>query len=179
MTGGMTGSILALDPGTRESGWVLFDGKRAVRSGVISNHEVLRMVGSWPADGTTHLATEIFQSMGMAVGQEVFETCIWIGRFVQAWHTPDQVIRIKRTQVKLQLCGTARAKDANVRQALIDAVGAPGKKACPGPTYGVTSHAWSALAVAVTAQAMLGSGWHGTLFGDKPQQESKEVPVAF
>ncbi len=168
-------SIIALDPGTRETGFVLFDGKRVVRSGVSFNADVLRMVEEWPADGT-RLATEIFQSMGMAVGQEVFETCIWIGRFVQAWHTPNDVLRIKRTQVKLQLCGTARAKDANVRQALIDAVGAPGKKASPGPTYGVTSHAWSALAVAVTAQAMLGDGWHGTLFGDRPKLEAAEVP---
>jgi hypothetical protein len=165
----MTANILALDPGTRETGWVLFDGKRVAYSGVQRNDDVLRMIAGW-RDKDTRMATEVFQAMGMAVGAEVFETCIWIGRFVQAWHTPDDVLRIKRTQVKLQLCGSARAKDANVRQALLDAVGAPGVKANPGPTYGVKSHAWSALAVAVTAQAQLGSGWHGTLFGDKQQQ---------
>jgi hypothetical protein len=161
--------IIALDPGTRETGWVLFDGKRVLRSGVDANDAVLAMLAEHrPSD--CRLATETFQSMGMAVGQEVFETCIWIGRFVQAWHTPAEVIRIKRTQVKLQLCGTTRAKDANVRRAVMDAVGDPGTKARQGPTYGVKSHAWSALAVAVTAQAMLGSGWHGTLFGAKDKQ---------
>ena len=48
-----------------------------------------------------------------------------------------------------------RAKDANVRAALIDRFGpskrkAIGLKATPGPLYGVHSHMWSALAVAVT-----------------------------
>ena len=30
-----------------------------------------------------------------------------------------------------------------------------GKKATPGPLYGVKSHAWAALAVAITAEARL------------------------
>jgi len=56
--------------------------------------------------------------------------------------------------VKLHLCGSARAKDTNIRQALIDRYGgsaAIGKKAAPGPLYGVSKDVWSALAVAVTA----------------------------
>jgi hypothetical protein len=167
-------SILAIDPGTRETGFVLFDGKRVAYSGVKPNDEVLRMLAGW-RDTSTRLATEIFQSMGMAVGQEVFETCIWIGRFVQAWHTPADVMRIKRTQVKLHLCGNARAKDPNIRQALLDAVGPPGNKHDPGPTFGVKSHAWSALGVAVTAQALLGVGLHGTMFHEKPAQQSAEA----
>jgi hypothetical protein len=48
-----------------------------------------------------------------------------------------------------------RAKDQNIRQALIDRLGPPGTKKNPGPTYGVTSHMWSALAVAVTAHDKL------------------------
>lgn len=170
--------ILALDPGTRESGWVLFDGSRVAYSGVQRNEDVLAMIAGWK-DPSTRMATEVFQAMGMAVGAEVFETCIWIGRFVQAWHAPDEVIRLKRTQVKLLLCGSTRAKDANVRQAVIDAVGEPGTKKAPGPTYGVKSHAWSALAVAVTAQAQLDTGWHGTLFGDKPAQNACAEAGAF
>ena len=147
-------SILALDPGTRETGFALFDDNRVAYSGVKANEEILAMLAGWQ-DPATRLATEVFQAMGMAVGAEVFDTAIWTGRFIQAWHSPDAVIRIKRTQVKLQLCGSARAKDPNVRQALLDAIGPAGTKKAPGPCFGVKSHAWSALAVAVTAQAMI------------------------
>ena len=62
---------------------------------------------------------------------------------------------IYRKDVKLHLCGSPRAKDSNIRQALIDRFG-PGKekaiglKKTPGPLYGVKSHVWAALAVAVT-----------------------------
>jgi hypothetical protein len=36
-----------------------------------------------------------------------------------------------------------------VRQALIDRLGLQGTKKAPGPTYGIKSHEWAALAVAV------------------------------
>jgi hypothetical protein len=58
---------------------------------------------------------------------------------------------IYRKDIKLFLCGTMRAKDANIRQALIDKIGPQGTKAQPGPTYGIKSHSWAALAVAVYA----------------------------
>jgi hypothetical protein len=75
----------------------------------------------------------------------------WIGRFQQAWRDPEEVRLVYRREVKLHLCGSMKAKDANVWQALIDKLGPVGTKACPGPLYGVKSHARSALAVAVTA----------------------------
>jgi hypothetical protein len=76
---------------------------------------------------------------------------VWIGRFQEAWRFPSQVRKVYRQQVKLHLCGSPRAKDANIRQALLDKLGPQGTKKAPGPTYGVKSHAWAALAVAVTA----------------------------
>lgn len=88
-------------------------------------------------------------SYGMAVGAEVFETCVWIGRFMQA-HPDLNMHRIKRGDVKMHLCHSMRAKDANIRQALIDRLGAPGTKKNPGKTYGVSGDVWAALAVAVT-----------------------------
>jgi hypothetical protein len=54
-----------------------------------------------------------------------------------------------RRDVKLHLCDSPRAKDGNVRQALLDRLGPQGTKKAPGPTYGVKSHEWAALAVAV------------------------------
>lgn len=139
--------ILAIDPGTTASGYVLFAGGIAADSGVLENDRILEMARTWPGP----LAVEMIASYGMPVGAEVFETVRWIGRFQQAYHDPDAVRLIFRKDVKLHLCGTPRAKDANIRQALIDKLGAPGTKKNPGPTYGVKSHAWAALAVAVTA----------------------------
>lgn len=92
---------------------------------------------------------------GMPVGKSVFDTCVWIGRFIQEWARLGGVhyALIQRQRIKALLCGSARAKDANVRQALIDRWGgrekAIGRKACPGPLYGVKTHIWAALAVAV------------------------------
>jgi len=152
---------LAVDPGTDESGWCVYDGHRVVESGVMANGELLRYLqgGHLEAEGC-RLAIEMIASYGMAVGREVFETCVWIGRFVQAWHQPDQADLVYRRDVKLHLCGTSKAKDANVRQAVIDLfpragggkVPQIGTKGSPGPLYGVTSHAWAALAVAITAR---------------------------
>ncbi|NBV46789.1 MAG: hypothetical protein EBR86_14410, partial [Planctomycetia bacterium] len=99
------------------------------------------------------LAIEMIQAMGMAVGAEVFTTAVWIGRFIEAAGfgstAPHRLIY--RTSVKLHLCGTSRAKDPNIRQRLIDLYGPVGTKKSKGPLYGVRSHVWSALAIAVTA----------------------------
>lgn len=142
--------ILALDPGTTQTGFVMYDDGEIVVSGVLDNESmrnaVLVQAGKLGADV---LAIEMIASYGMAVGKEVFETCVWIGRFIEAWGWKHRLVY--RKDVKMHLCGTPRAKDANIRQALIDKLGPQGTKKAPGPTYGVKSHAWAALAVAVTA----------------------------
>jgi hypothetical protein len=156
----MTGNtILALDPGTTQTGWVEYGGDGGViESGVMANEDVLVMLQRAHGPDYHCLAIEMIASYGMAVGREVFETCVWIGRFQQAWHDPTQVRLVYRRDVKLHLCASPRAKDPNIRQALLDKFPSTGggktpqigTKGQPGPLYGVTSHAWAALAVAVT-----------------------------
>lgn len=143
--------VFAIDPGTTQSGWALLEGAKVLDSGVSDNHDVLRWVRA--GQNADVLALEMVASYGMAVGREVFDTVRWIGRFQQAWHDPEAVRLVFRKDVKLHLCGNLRAKDANIRQALLDQLGPAGTKKAPGNTYGVKSHAWSALAVAVTASA--------------------------
>ena len=144
-------ALLAIDPGTTHSGWVLMMSGVPYESGVMKNGEI---IDTLRASSIVPVAIEMIASYGMAVGREVFETCVWIGRFTQA-AGPDRVRLVYRKDVKLHLCGSPRAKDANIRQALIDRWGgkaeAVGTVKRPGPLYGVKSHAWSALAVAVTA----------------------------
>jgi hypothetical protein len=142
----------AIDPGPTQSGYAVYEGGKVLEAGVMPNDELLSYM-SYGALGATleaPLAIEMIGNYGMAVGASVFETCVWIGRFTQAWGA-GLTHRIFRRDVKLHLCNSARAKDANVRQALIDRLGPVGTKRAPGPLHGVTSHAWAALAVAVTA----------------------------
>lgn len=146
-------AILAIDPGTTQSGYCLFSRGTVLESGVVENGALLRLVSISAATG---LAIEMIASYGMPVGKEVFETCVWIGRYQQAWPDPELVRLIYRRDVKLHLCGSPRAKDGNIRQALLDKLGPVGTKKEPGPLYGVKSHAWAAVAVAVTATA---DGW--------------------
>jgi hypothetical protein len=143
--------IFAIDPGTTESGWVLYRAGQVIDAGVHDNYDMLTWV---KAGGADILAIEMIAAMGMAVGESTFTTVRWIGRFQQAWREPEAVRFILRRQVKSELCGTQQAKDGNIRQALIDRIGPQGVKAKPGPTYGVKSHAWQALGVAVTAEAL-------------------------
>jgi len=154
--------IVALDPGTDRTGCVVLDGARVISSDVHPNEWMLGHLRSAVDVGEQLLAVEWLASYGMPVGKEVFVTALWIGRFVEAWVSRGGRVRlVYRRDVKLHLCGQARAKDPNVRQALIDLYGpgkdvAIGRKATPGPLYGVSSHAWSALAVGVTAAAGVG-----------------------
>lgn len=156
--------IFAIDPGPVESAWLELAEQWPVAFATEPNAIVLDRIG----DTLAHvLAIETIVSYGMSVGAETFDTCVWAGRFVQAFldgrELPagsDRVMLVPRPDVKLHLCHSRRAKDPNVRQALIDRYG-PGKSAAiglkktPGPLYGVSGHAWSALAVAVTAADQL------------------------
>lgn len=139
--------IFAIDPGPIESGWCQINGSNIV-CGKWKNTELLP---SWFSPSCM-LAIEKIASYGMAVGAEVFETCFWSGRFYQ--HAiangcePENIVRPTRKEIVTHLCGSAKAKDANVRQALIDRWGAPGTKKNPGPTFGISGDMWAALAVA-------------------------------
>lgn len=157
--------ILAIDPGTTKSGWCLYQDEVVLRSGVDDNEKVRAMLLNARNAGWM-LAIEWIESFGMAVGKDVFITVRWIGRFMECTQNPDAVMLIPRKEVKMLLCGSMKAKDANIRQALLDRFPASGggktpqvgTKSAPGPLYGVSSHAWSALAVAVAAQERLDNG---------------------
>jgi hypothetical protein len=158
--------ILSIDPGCTESAWLVYDNASVKGIEAFTKQpnepivEVLR--GKGPHLWCDHLAIEMVASYGMPVGKEVFETVLWIGRFIEAWGGPFTLIY--RKDVKLHLCGSVRAKDSNIRQALIDRFGAPGTKGNPGATYGISKDVWSALAVAIT-------------YADRAEIETKEKLV--
>lgn len=152
--------LLAIDPGCYDSAYVVIDHDyRPIRFGKIPNEHLLIML-TQPVEPLlepgVRVALEMVASYGMPVGEEVFETVRWIGRFEQRCvdHGAD-VERVKRLRVKLHLCHVASAKDSNIRQALCDrfamGVGNYGKgtKADPGWFYGFSADVWAAYALAV------------------------------
>lgn len=144
--------ILALDPGTTETALVVLHEGRIALHDKQPNDWVLGFLWGYRSLPRPTLAVEMIASYGMPVGKEVFETCVWIGRFVQAWQ-PGEFAYVYRRDVKLHLCGSPKAKDPNVRQALLDLYGPQGTKKAPGPTYGLKADEWAALAVAETYRA--------------------------
>ncbi len=140
--------LLAIDPGSEESAWMLYDAKEMMFAKQ-PNRDVLELVRVRSERPGECCAIEMIASYGMPVGAEVFETCVWIGRFLQVFGA-DRVHRITRNAVKNHLCHSSKAKDSNIRQALIDRFG--GKQAIKkgGALYGVSGDVWSALAVALT-----------------------------
>lgn len=145
--------ILAIDPGSTESGWVLYADGNVLDSGTADNHDMLPWIRA--GQGADLLAIEMAESFGAPVWSQVFTTVRWVGRFQQAWAEPERVVFVTRSQVKMELLGRRAGTDKHIRQALFERVGLPGKKAAPGPTYGVSGDAWAALAVAVTVPKVL------------------------
>lgn len=150
----MSRYLVGIDPGNVESGWVLIEreSRRPLRFGKDPNGVLLTLLRRGGGYG---LAVEMVASYGMPVGREVFDTCVWVGRFVEANEGLGQLIL--RPDVKLHHCNNRKAKDPNVVQALIDRF-APGvrnkgkgSKAEPGWFYGFAGDVWQAYAVAVCA----------------------------
>jgi hypothetical protein len=145
--------LLAVDPGNELSALVVYDASalRVVEKMKIPNIEALDYL-IHNRGGAERLTIEMAESFGAKVWSQVFTTVLWTGRFVQAWGRPFTLVT--RREVKLQLAGSPRAKDGQIRNVLIDRWGgketAIGKKAAPGPLFGVTADCWQALAIAVT-----------------------------
>lgn len=155
-------NVIGLDPGPEKSAIVVWNGIDVQATRLLPNQDILDLLYGWRGGcerGLTKatLVIEKIESFGMAVGAETFETVFWSGRFAEAYGMHN-THRLGRKAIKVHLCGSARATDSNIRYALMDRFGgkdkAIGKKASPGVLFGITSHLWSALAVAITWRDM-------------------------
>jgi hypothetical protein len=149
---------LAIDPGNVESAYVLIGADyRPISFEKLRNDELLNRLRLGTIDlDIQGVAIEMVASYGMAVGADVFETCVWIGRFYQVLaSTSHEPQLVKRLPVKTHHCHSAKATDANIRQALVDrfALGQPnhgkGTKNQPGWFHKFHSDVWAAYALAV------------------------------
>lgn len=148
--------ILAIDPGNEYSGYVVIGAEdmRPLEIGKVENEKVIDRVLE---ANYSELVIEMVASYGMPVGRSVFETCVHIGRLLQAASSVSiKTARLYRQDVKLNICHSNKATDATITQALIDRF-APttpnrgkGYKSAPGWFYGFKSDIWQAYALGVT-----------------------------
>jgi hypothetical protein len=162
---------LAIDPGPTHSAYIVVnDDLEPLWFDKTTNEELLELRHLQTAD---HIAIEQIghYGTGMPAGKDVFDTCIWIGRFWQAildydFHAeladggllrdpPPSVTLIPRKTVVTYLCGNPKAGDPNITQALIDRFNPGGRnhgkgiKNDPEWFFGFHSDIWSAYALAV------------------------------
>ena len=76
-------TVLAIDPGSEQSAWVLWDGVEQRGHGKDDNESLrLRLSnGGFEAD---EIVIERVGNYGMVSGLHIFETCYWTGRFTEA-----------------------------------------------------------------------------------------------
>lgn len=160
--------IFAIDPGNIESAYCVIDSEtyKPVFFDKTNNDNVMNVLNEHVFSGElSKVPIEMIAhyGCGMPAGKSVFDTCVWIGRFIQGAETINKNIThlVYRSEEKMSICGTMRAKDSNIIQALVDrfAPNTPnrgkGTKKNPGWFYGFKADIWQAYAVGVTYLDML------------------------
>ena len=152
---------LAIDPGTTQSAYVIYDPLKwkIKEKGILDNMDMVHLLRG--GFDYTDLAIEQIKSYGNCAGDSLFLTCFWSGRFVEAWG--KDYVMIPRKTVVTELCLTPTAGDSAVRRVILDMFNAKypygkgrepsvGTSKAPGSLYGVIKDIWSALAVALAYQ---------------------------
>ena len=156
--------ILGIDPGEHTSGVVLLDPAPYVRviwggrviwaDKAVPNERLLAWLrcGTMQPDhnlGWTDVVLETLVPYGLSFGWSTLRTAELIGqiREAAAHHPPTvEVHELTRLEVLQTLFGSKPANaDSAVLQLCQAEIGPKGTKASPGPTYGVSGHAWQAL----------------------------------
>jgi len=150
--------IFAIDPGNVTSSWVLLDADTnppTLLDYSLDEPNAAMERHFTPFVQVGAVVIEMVRSYGRPVGESIFETCVWIGRFEQMLERsglPRE--RLFRPEVvKLLGLPGSGSGDRQVRARLLEIYGgkatALGTKKAPGPLFGVTEDVWAALAVGV------------------------------
>jgi hypothetical protein len=146
--------IIAIDPGNEESAFVIMDAEtyKPIEFHKIDNEKLANILPLFIEGYKIETCIiESIASYGMPVGKSVFETCIYIGRLTQICiYNNVKYEYMPRQRVKLNLCNSVKAKDSNIRQALINRFGIVGTKKNQGFFYGFKADIWSAFAIGTT-----------------------------
>jgi hypothetical protein len=149
-------SIFALDPGPKKTAWFEIElGNQFCKDpyglwafGETDNLNILHTI---PQNYNRVVVCEEIASFGMPVGAETFETVRWEGEYRHLCRALGIEFQpVKRHDIKMHHCHSARASDANIHQALIDRFGKKGTKKNPGKTFGISGKdVWSAFSIAI------------------------------
>lgn len=151
--------ILAIDPGTYQSAYVLWNGEQLLKTGIMLNHELYEVfveIQSFVKFQEIHTYIEGFEPRGNRIDQNCIDTIWWAGQFY-AWCHFFQLnpSRIPRGHVKKHFKVKQRHThnaDTQIRQALIEKYGPKPTKSYPNPVYSTCRMAadiWQAWALAV------------------------------
>lgn len=152
--------LMAIDPGTRESGYVVLseDCSRILKTGNVDNQKILQEILQ-PSVKLVVVEEVAYANMA---GWTLFRTSWWCGAMCLLAHQAGKPYHLlSRNEVKSSL-GLSGQKDADVRRLCIAQYGetesvAIGTNAHPGLLYTVTGHAWQALGLAIAWHIRHGS----------------------
>ena len=156
--------VIGVDPGPLASGLIVYEVPEEGAVGRVLHTEkqasldtVRFALDAWrrrAAQSGTPCSVAVERTQAGPPSTAVVRTTEVVGRLWEACTARSMDCHLYYRRQVLQALGCARHgnKDSHVRNALIEIHGgsrqvAIGKKADPGPLYGVSSHAWQALGV--------------------------------
>lgn len=145
-------TVIGIDPGAKQSGLVLWnpDSKTVMYKLIGDNESIIGCIREAPPKSI--VAIEQLRGYGLRVGNDTFDSIFWSGRFAQAAKSAGMPFyMLPRADICNHLTDNQKCGDKGIRDALIDRYGEQGTKKEPGRLYGIKSHMWAALAVAVVA----------------------------
>ena len=141
--------VFAIDPGPQVSGYCVWDGEKILEFGNPDNEWLLNYLLDRGLMSRVRLAIEKIVPQSK-MGASTIDTVFWAGRFYQAYKMPGEpVLLVPRAKVKLHHLHSESGCDSDIIYTLTQRFRGKGTKKSPGLTYGLTSHAWQAFALAV------------------------------
>jgi len=152
--------ILGLDPGPETSGVVLVTNEYPPRIRYACAELEIKHIKL--PNNTAYTVIEWLSSYGTIVGENTFRTALVAGQIKERSEAMGiAAYLIKRPEASHILTGQRGAKDKHTKAAIREiyqdagmaygggADPTKGTKKYPGPLYGISSHAWDALAVII------------------------------
>jgi len=150
--------VLGIDPGSFRTGWAVVDSetKEIEDFGLTDNIDLVSGYRDQVLD-VDFAVIEAITPYGR-VGKTIMDTVLWSGILSESlYKSVGDCFFIHRKTIMVEMCGTPKGNDTDIRHAIIDLyppVGGGktpqiGLKSSPGPLFGIKKDIWSAIAVSL------------------------------